>query len=180
MPIVDSGRHVCAGEIHVLMARVALHAVLAVSGRASLDVLEMNVTVVSLQWRVARGMTIHAARMHQHRVCGGERLAGSGIIFRGGRNSRQQKSGNERDPLHKTSSTLSPLQREWANGGSAFPSRRKSCRRRSRYFFECLARHRPQRYPARAVEWLSVLRHQRVLPQPDAQFAGGIAKSSRL
>src|SRR5205807_10641209 len=62
-------------------------------------------------------------------------LACSGIVVEDSRSrlssrqdcpSMQQESGNERDPLHKTSSTLSPLQREWANGGSAFPSRRRS------------------------------------------------------
>src|ERR1700687_4810351 len=60
-PLGVTGRHVLAGKIRGLGAGVAAHAVNAVAISATLDVLRVHMTVIALQRRVTRGVTVLAA-----------------------------------------------------------------------------------------------------------------------
>jgi hypothetical protein len=72
VPLGMAGRHVCADKVFVLVTVLAFHCVKAFAVESALDVLEMQVAVLALQWNVAVGMAIHAARVHEDRISGEE------------------------------------------------------------------------------------------------------------
>jgi hypothetical protein len=84
VPVGGSGRHVDAGQVRELMARVAFHPILALSMQAPFNALRMRMAIVSLQGRLTCGMTVLAARMRKHRRRRQERCAGCGIISHDG------------------------------------------------------------------------------------------------
>ena len=61
-PLGIARRHVVSGEIGGLVTSFAAHGGSAVAVLAAFYVLQVNVTVVALQWSIARGMAILAAR----------------------------------------------------------------------------------------------------------------------
>jgi hypothetical protein len=63
-----SRRHVCAREVCGLVAGVATHAVDTVAVFAAFYVLEMDMAVVALQWCVAGGVAVLAARRCEYFV----------------------------------------------------------------------------------------------------------------
>jgi hypothetical protein len=65
-PIRRTGRHVCAGEIMVLMARAALFSGYPVTLRAASHIHGVRMTVISLPREVTARMAVHAAGMPQH------------------------------------------------------------------------------------------------------------------
>jgi len=68
-------------EIGSLMARIASHAVDAVAIFATLYVLQVDMTVVALKGRIARGMAVLAARKGEDFVDLQECLAGGVCIW---------------------------------------------------------------------------------------------------
>src|SRR5687768_7981488 len=70
MPLGMAGRHAFTNEVFVLMTVLALERVKPLAVGSALHILEMEMAVFALQWNVAGGMTIHAARVHEHRICG--------------------------------------------------------------------------------------------------------------
>src|SRR5580700_5605969 len=67
MPIGGSRRHVQAREIVVLMTRAASHGVNALPVGSTADLHCVSMTIVSLPRTISHGVTIHAARMAEHR-----------------------------------------------------------------------------------------------------------------
>jgi hypothetical protein len=82
MPIGSSRRHVQAREVVILMTRTASHGVNAVPVWSAADLHCMSMTIVSLSRKISRGVTIHTARMAEHRDNCFESSSGAGIIAR--------------------------------------------------------------------------------------------------
>jgi hypothetical protein len=84
MPIRSSRRHVQAREIVVLMTRVASHGINALPVWSAADLHCVSMTVVSLSRKIPPRVTIHTARMMEHRHNRFESSSGAGIIARHG------------------------------------------------------------------------------------------------
>ena len=67
MPIGSSRRHAQACKIVVLMTRAASHSVNALPVWSTTDLHCVAMTIVSLSRKISRGVTIHAARVMEHR-----------------------------------------------------------------------------------------------------------------
>jgi len=82
VPIGGSRWHIGAGQIRELMARAALHPVLALSVRAALNVLGVRAAIVPLQGCITCGMAVLASRMREDRRRSQECGAGHRITCR--------------------------------------------------------------------------------------------------
>src|SRR5580698_192693 len=83
-PFRIARRHVGARKIRNLMARAAFHPVNALAIRAALHILNVHVTILALQRRVAGGMAIAAARRSENGPCAIESsLCGGSVRSRG-------------------------------------------------------------------------------------------------
>jgi hypothetical protein len=67
MPVRRSGRHVHARQVVGLMTSAALNRIRSVPIGPTRDLHGMRMAIVSLAREVSRGVTIHTARMTQHR-----------------------------------------------------------------------------------------------------------------
>ena len=67
MPVRRSGRHVRACQVMVLVTSAALHRIRPLPIESPPDLHGMRMAIVSLAREVSRGVTIHTARMTQHR-----------------------------------------------------------------------------------------------------------------
>ncbi len=72
LPVRRSGRHVDAGEVVVLVTGAALDRVQAVTIGSAADLHGVRMAVVALARKISDGVTVHAARMVQHRKDGFE------------------------------------------------------------------------------------------------------------
>ena len=92
-------------EIDGLVASVAAHCGDAVAVRSTFYVLYVNVTVVSLQWSIAGGVTVLASRRSQHSIklqkcgagCGGVGLGGC-LRFTGAHREKRTAGQKCRNP----------------------------------------------------------------------------------
>jgi hypothetical protein len=89
----------CSGKVRRLMAGIAAHGGNAVAVFAALYVLKMHVTIIALQRRIARGVTILASRRNQYAINLHERSLGRRRIrLRGAscsRSAQREHSGGE-------------------------------------------------------------------------------------
>ena len=67
MPVRRSGRHVRARQVMVLVTSAALNRLRSQPIRSAPNLHGMRMAIVSLAREVSHGVTIHAARMAQHR-----------------------------------------------------------------------------------------------------------------